>query len=236
MHEYELCANHRERKLQVNRRELSKFREFSMFTWQNHSGKLPSIGHLHLLSSNHNGGDAMNWDAIGAIGELLGSTAVLVTLIAILFQMRQSAKMERAAAQRDVLDRVTQFTKGLNETDRNDSFLLTLHDYNAAPTGARLSAESHLFEFAFVTESALNMHRDGFFSDGTWAGIEGVMLGMLRTPGGAVWWQHARLMLGFEIALHLDRRLTEIDPATPTYLEISRGSRDRLAELLNKAS
>jgi hypothetical protein len=178
----------------------------------------------------------MNWDAIGAIGELLGSTAVLVTLIAIWSQMRQSAKMERAAAQRDVLDRVTQFAKGLNETSQVDAFLLTLHDYNAAPTEARMSAEMHLFEFAFVTESALNMHRDGFFSDGTWAGIEGAMLGMLRTPGGAVWWQHARLMLGFEVAQHLDRRLTEIDPATPTYLEISQSNRTRLEELLNKAS
>jgi len=177
----------------------------------------------------------MNWDAIGAIGELLGSTVVLVTLIAIWFQMRQSAKMERAAAQRDVLDRVTQFAKGLNEAGQTDALLLTLHDYHAASTQARMSAESHLFEFAFVTESALNMHRDGFFSEGTWAGIEGVMLGMLRTPGGAVWWQHARMMLGFEIARHLDRRLAEIDPATPTYLEISQTNRARLAELLKES-
>jgi len=38
----------------------------------------------------------MNWDALGAIGELVGATAVLVTLIYLAVQVRQARKMQLA--------------------------------------------------------------------------------------------------------------------------------------------
>ena len=127
----------------------------------------------------------MSLEQVYYITQIIAVGAILASLVGIWVQLRQSAKMERAAAQRDVLDRVTHFARGLNEPGHFDAFLLALHDYHAASTQARMAAEVHLFEYAFVTESALNMHRHGFFSDGTWAGIEQNMLGMLRTPGGA---------------------------------------------------
>jgi hypothetical protein len=125
---------------------------------------------------------------------------------------------------------VSQFTRGLSG-EAFDRLLLGLNDFEAASGVTRLDTENHLFEFAFVTESALNMRRDGFFSEGTWAGIEGVMLGMIRTPGGATWWRHAQKMLGFEISQHLNRRLAQIDPVAPHFLDFSPTYRLRLAEL-----
>ncbi len=38
----------------------------------------------------------MNWDAIGAIGEIIGAAAVLVTLIYLALQVRQTRKMQLA--------------------------------------------------------------------------------------------------------------------------------------------
>ena len=38
----------------------------------------------------------MNWDAIGALGELVGATAVLVTLIYLAIQIRQARKTQLA--------------------------------------------------------------------------------------------------------------------------------------------
>lgn len=38
----------------------------------------------------------MNWDAIGAIGEIVGAMAVLVTLIYLAVQIRQSSDTQRA--------------------------------------------------------------------------------------------------------------------------------------------
>lgn len=42
----------------------------------------------------------MNWDAIGAMGEIIGAAAVLITLIAIYFQQRKIHKRSKADNQR----------------------------------------------------------------------------------------------------------------------------------------
>ena len=45
----------------------------------------------------------MNWDAIGAIGELVGGLIVVASLIFVGYQLRQTSMIERAKAQRDLL-------------------------------------------------------------------------------------------------------------------------------------
>ncbi|MGK0259789.1 MAG: hypothetical protein ACI96M_004519, partial [Candidatus Azotimanducaceae bacterium] len=42
----------------------------------------------------------MNWNALGAIGEIVGAAAVLITLIAIYLQQRKAHKLARAETQR----------------------------------------------------------------------------------------------------------------------------------------
>jgi hypothetical protein len=42
----------------------------------------------------------MNWDALGAIGEIVGAAAVIVTLIYLAKQVKQSVGMARASQNR----------------------------------------------------------------------------------------------------------------------------------------
>ena len=47
----------------------------------------------------------MNWDAIGAIGEVTGAVAVVVTLAVLIVQLRQSTAEVRANSIRTLLDK-----------------------------------------------------------------------------------------------------------------------------------
>ena len=47
----------------------------------------------------------MNWDAIGAIGEIVGALAVLVTLLVLVFQLRQNTKEMRANSVRSLQEK-----------------------------------------------------------------------------------------------------------------------------------
>ena len=44
----------------------------------------------------------MNWEAIGAIGELFGGVVVVLTIIYLSQQVRQSNKFAKAEAERDI--------------------------------------------------------------------------------------------------------------------------------------
>jgi len=175
----------------------------------------------------------LNWDAIGAIGEWAGAIVVVATLFYLASQVKQSTKMEKAVAQRDLLQRVAEWNRRMQGSGQEtyDNFLLGLAEYDSAPTAVKMCIDNYVAEFVFITEAALSMREDGFFSDGTWAGIEGGAIALLRTPGGAQWWQYGQLFIGHEIVAHLKQRLTEVDPAAPNFLDFTPTSRRRLREL-----
>jgi len=177
----------------------------------------------------------MTLENIYYVGQTVAVVAILGSLGAIWFQMKQSAKMERASAQRELLDRVSDFTRGIS-LEENDHWLLGMDDFEGASYETKAVTHAKLIEFVFITESALNMHNDGFFSAGTWAGIDGAMLGMLRTPGGGQFWDYAKHIVGFEIADHINKRLEELGPDGPNFLDAMPYSRSRLAELKQSVS
>ena len=52
---------------------------------------------LSLLEAYGDWKIAMNWEAIGALGETVGALAVLVTLVYLAMQIRQNTKTVQAA-------------------------------------------------------------------------------------------------------------------------------------------
>ena len=115
--------------------------------------------------------------------------------------------------------------------EEGDHFILGMNDFDGAPHETKLVVHNRLIEFVFITESALNMHQDGFFSDGTWAGIDGAMLGMLRTPGGRQFWDYTQHIVGFEIAEHINKRLEEFGTDDANFLDAVPFYRPRIAAL-----
>ena len=176
----------------------------------------------------------MTLETIYYITQIVAVAAILISLVAIWFQMRQSTKIERAAAQRDMLERVSQWNCRL-ETKDYHKFLFGLSHYSVAPSDIQTLTDTHLFDWMFVMEGTMNMHNEGFFSEGTMAGVEGVTVALIRTPGGASWWEHAQQVLGFEVVAFTNKRLAETSADAPTFLDISPYYKDRVAEMKSKA-
>ena len=60
----------------------------------------------------------MNWDALGAIGELVGATAVVLTLGYLAVQIRQSSKSSRQQSYNDLVTRRVNIFNKLVESDK----------------------------------------------------------------------------------------------------------------------
>lgn len=160
----------------------------------------------------------MTLESIYFLSQIVAVVAIIGSLLFVGYQVQQQRKMERAAAQRELLYRVSDFTRHYAEME--PAVLHCFVDYEGAAGTHQGRFGAYISEFIFITEAALGMRRDGFFTEGTWQGIEGGALAMLRTPGGAEWWEYGKRYIGFEIVDHLERRLGETDPNTPHLLDL----------------
>ncbi len=160
----------------------------------------------------------MSLESIYFISQIVAVAAIIGSLLFVGFQVQQSRKMERAAAQRELLYRVSDWVRHHAELDPEVAHCLL--DFEGAKGGAKFRFNAYVAEMIFIAEAALSMRRDGFFTEGTWQGIEGGALGMIRTPGGAQWWEYGKRYIGYEIVEYLERRVNEMDPDAPNILDI----------------
>ncbi len=147
----------------------------------------------------------MNWDAIGAIGEILGALAVVGTLFYLARQMRQNAE----AVQRSNAIAQASSIQDSN-ADHIQIFSQLSHDgelaaiYHRALAGEELSAPDTVRFAAFVNaffaymESALNQLTRGLLHEefAEMEAHEAFVVGypfwgrFLRTKAGKDWWNN----------------------------------------------
>jgi hypothetical protein len=68
----------------------------------------------------------MNWEAIGAIGEILGAVGVIVTLAYLAFQIRQNTQGLRLTARQTLTQQNTDFTTMILQPDFADLYAKTV--------------------------------------------------------------------------------------------------------------
>ncbi|MEP3051923.1 MAG: hypothetical protein ABJP48_04180 [Erythrobacter sp.] len=173
----------------------------------------------------------MNLEEIYYIGQTIAVVAILGSLLAIWFQMRQSQKMERASAQREILQRTAEFARSF-QREEVDPFVLGLHEWDGAAYEARFVTDGKIAEFLFLAEAAFYLHKDGFFNTGTLAGIEGYLISMLRARGGQQYWAFKQHRIGPDYVAYLNARIEATSEDTPTFFEAEPHFRSRLEELL----
>lgn len=103
----------------------------------------------------------MNWEAIGAIGEVIGAIAVVTTLIYLSVQLRQNTNTVQASIRQDVLSE-----------DRNALYMLVEHPFLNQRTNLTKEQESQLAAFliAFIRmrESHWLQYQSGMLDEATW--------------------------------------------------------------------
>ena len=131
----------------------------------------------------------MNWDAIGASGELLGSVILIASVFYLSLQIRSSTDQANASSERSVQQDFIRI---------QDSFLVDEQTIRTIRRGLASFAslndqEKYFFHFKislFVNhfEGVLQMHRKGLISDDTVATQGNVVLTLLSSPGGREFW------------------------------------------------
>ena len=160
----------------------------------------------------------MNWEAAGAIGEMIGAVAVIGSLLFVGNQLRQAQNIAKADAQRELLIGAAEWMSATrHDPDLFEVVSRLIYDYASASPGDRHRFSSWGYELLMLVERGLYMHRDGYMNPGAWRGFEGMAMSVLLTPGGAEWWQEARRVWGADAVAHFDAALAAADEATPRF-------------------
>ena len=99
----------------------------------------------------------MNWEAIGAVGEIVGASAVIATLIYLALQIKDSARAARSAAVTDATTAMQAFYQELGSNPQASKLFL-----EGMTNPDSLSNEAE-FQFVMLVHSAFLGFQRSFF-------------------------------------------------------------------------
>jgi hypothetical protein len=153
----------------------------------------------------------MNWDALGAIGEIVGAAGVIVSLLYLAFQVRNNSRQLRHDSAQAVLDKLNgligqlAFTAGAGDVwTRGLSGLEALHDDEEL---VRFS--SMLLQAFWAYEEIFHYRRAGLVEDWAWTHAKAPVEHFMRTPGFQEWWQLRKDWFGDEFQVFMDERMPD---------------------------
>ena len=97
----------------------------------------------------------MNWDAIGAIGEIVGAFAVVLSLVYLAVQIRTQNKEARLASMHDTVAAQRESMRTFLEPNVSEDFIAVVEDFNKADPVQRL-------RFTMVVMIALKANQDAY--------------------------------------------------------------------------
>ncbi len=160
----------------------------------------------------------MNWEAIGAIAELLGAIGVIASLIYLATQIRHSREQMRAATAQQFQSQVTSTVQAATR----DAGLARLVRRGYASVDQL--DEDELFRFTLYTygilteyDNAYYQYRAGLLDEGRWQQNHSQLQILLQPPGVTRWWasDQGHGVLSPEFVTLVEEILGENDAAEP---------------------
>ena len=152
----------------------------------------------------------MNWQAIGAVGEVLGALGVIATLGYLAVQIRQNTRSLRDSAFQEIVNSVGELTMRLGTNQQSSAILrrglLSPDDLS----------EDEWFQFSMLTHSMINnfqnyywMHELGLIDDSLWASTANNLRAQMKLPGYQAWWKRNPIALTPAFTEYVEREILE---------------------------
>ena len=135
----------------------------------------------------------MNWEALGAIGEIVGAIAVVLTLGILAVQIRQNSRTVKATAAQSVLQSLSEALRAAAESPNLTRVMKDgLTEFETLDETDEWRFFLWLFAWFRLVEQAHQHYTVGNIEEGTWAGQVAHLKGNLATPAVARFWTARR--------------------------------------------
>ena len=135
----------------------------------------------------------MNWDAIGAVAELLGAIGVIISLIYLAGQIRRNTRAQKRTNLGDIAKELATSARSTALSAELSSLVLRGHaDLESLNPVERYQYDTFIYAFIANFERALIDARDGDYPEEQLVPMRAAIAGYLDTDGGRVWWEQRR--------------------------------------------
>ena len=132
----------------------------------------------------------VNWEAISAIGQLVGALAVVISLIYLARQVRSNARATRQAAMRSTLDTFNRWAQQLTEhPDLAELCYRGFDDFESLEGADRARFGSFMHQMFRTVEDMYYQHLEGHLDPRLWRGLEVLVRDINAHPGVQAWWR-----------------------------------------------
>lgn len=126
----------------------------------------------------------MNWEAIGAIGEIAGAIGVIVTLAYLSVQLRHNTKASRLSAIQAASENSSRFSELLaSDAELSELVWRGLRAPDSLDPAEKRRFIAAINVFMRREAVAFYLHREGLMPEELWAARLGGLTGTLNQPG-----------------------------------------------------
>jgi hypothetical protein len=152
---------------------------------------------------------AVNWEAISAIGQIVGAFAVVISLIYLAREIRSNARAARLASMETLVRWLRQLVE---HPDLSELYYRGIHDFESLK-GADLVRFSMVMNQLFHIVSELYYQQlDGHLEPRVWRDHEAPLRDLIAYPGVQGWWRLRSHWFSEEFANHINELLQTAKP------------------------
>ncbi len=159
----------------------------------------------------------MNWEAIGAVGELLGAVGVIVTLAYLAVQVRQNSRNldhnTRAVVSAAEIAGGQQVLMGqlpiAQSADLADLLLRGSRDYSALTSIEKLRFRSFWHGALISHQGYFFQLQRGLLNEDVWGAYSRQFDAGARQPGFQEWWRHSKALFDPSFQAYFEAKMTD---------------------------
>jgi len=160
----------------------------------------------------------MTLETIYYIGQTIAVFAILISLVALWFQRRQTYSVEKSNAQRQLLDGCRSFFSSLSHDPALfEDVRHCLHHYERADDFKKQRFWGWAFDILMMTEQVFYQHREKLINEAQFNGFTNGMIMIINMPGGRQWWEEARQLISRDFSEFLHARFEKDGPSLPRW-------------------
>ena len=150
----------------------------------------------------------MNWEAIGAIGEVIGAVAVLVTLVYLASQIRQNTKSLKATATQAIMSETSRTYSALaSDEDMSRIYWSGLEDFWSLNQSERRRFATYMASTMKPWENILTQVRIGAIEKEAMDGGRNELIRHFSQPGMRQWWVKGESAFNWELVEYVEKEI-----------------------------